>query len=255
MLELIVDDDLYDLETPANALSLLKCTDFQFCLVLCIMAFILSEAHVVSKYECRRCIRGSGQTNLNPRQSSGSPTWKSCMLPLGHPVPPVGTEVTIRLVLALITSRLDYCNSLLAGVPQSTLGVLQRVQNAAARLIFELGPHDHVTDTLFNFTGCRSTGEYNINWSCWWTELSLERVPSTCELSSNQLRHRIQGAACSEPKFIVPRLRTKFSERAFSFSGLVAWNSLPADIRCTTNRQTFKTLLKSHFFHQAFDIS
>ena len=34
-----------------------------------------------------------------------------------------------------------------------------------------------------------------------------------------------------------------------------AWNSLPADIRCTTNRQTFKTLLKSHFIRQAFDIS
>ena len=60
----------------------------------------------------------------------------------------VGTEVTIRLVLALITSRLDHCNSLLAGAPQSTLGVLHRVQNAAARLIFELGPRDHVTDSL-----------------------------------------------------------------------------------------------------------
>ena len=61
----------------------------------------------------------------------------------------------------------------------------------------------------------------------------------------------LRSAACSAPKFVVPRLRTKFNERAFSFSGPVAWNSLPADIRCTTNRQTFKTLLKSHFliFH------
>jgi len=30
---------------------------------------------------------------------------------------------------------------------------------------------------------------------------------------------------------------------------------LAADIRCTTNRQAFKTLLKFHFFRQAFDIS
>jgi len=33
-------------------------------------------------------------------------------------------------------------------MPQSTFGVLQRVQNAAARLIFKLGPCDHVTDSL-----------------------------------------------------------------------------------------------------------
>jgi len=43
-------------------------------------------------------------------------------------------EVTKRLVTALV---LDYCNAVLAGLPESTIRPLQRVQNAAARLITE----------------------------------------------------------------------------------------------------------------------
>jgi len=55
---------------------------------------------------------------------------------------PVGPEVTTQLVLALVTCRLDYCNSVLASLPQSTVEPLQRVQNAASRMIFNLGRHD-----------------------------------------------------------------------------------------------------------------
>jgi hypothetical protein len=55
-----------------------------------------------------------------------------------------GEDVTARLVQAFITSQLDYCNSLLAGLPRFSFDPLQRVQNAAARLIFQLGPQDHV---------------------------------------------------------------------------------------------------------------
>jgi len=60
----------------------------------------------------------------------------------------VGKDITIRLVLAVIMSRLDYCNLVLAGLSQSTLQPLQRVQNAAAQLICDVPYHKHITPHL-----------------------------------------------------------------------------------------------------------
>jgi len=48
----------------------------------------------------------------------------------------------------MIDSLYLYCNSVLAGLPTSTLKVLQKVQNAAVRLICQLRPRDHVGSSL-----------------------------------------------------------------------------------------------------------
>lgn len=55
---------------------------------------------------------------------------------------------TETLIHAFITSRLDYCNSLLYGTPQVQIDKLQRVQNAAARLIFKQPKFSHITPLL-----------------------------------------------------------------------------------------------------------
>jgi len=44
-------------------------------------------------------------------------------------------------------------------------------------------------------------------------------------------------------------------ERAFSYAGPAAWNSLPADIRDETDSAAFRKLLKTHYFNMAFKSS
>ena len=60
----------------------------------------------------------------------------------------LGPDVTSKLLRSLVFSRLDYCNTVLAGLPRSTIAQLQQVQNATARVVAHLGPRDHVNPTL-----------------------------------------------------------------------------------------------------------
>ena len=57
-------------------------------------------------------------------------------------------EFTKTLVRAFVTSHLDYCNSLLFGVPKYQTDRLQKVLNVAARLIFRIPKFDRTSSAL-----------------------------------------------------------------------------------------------------------
>ncbi len=53
-----------------------------------------------------------------------------------------------KLIHAFMTSRLDYCNTLLGGCSERLINKLQMVQNAAARVLTRTRKYDHISPVL-----------------------------------------------------------------------------------------------------------
>jgi len=71
-----------------------------------------------------------------------------CYLDLAPQRHSLSMDAAKTLASAFISSRLDYCNSLLAGATSGLLTKLQSVQNAAARFATMSRKFDHITPIL-----------------------------------------------------------------------------------------------------------
>jgi len=163
----------------------------------------------------------------------------------------LGRDVTHRLVCAFVLSRLDYCNALFAGLPVSTLAPLQRVQNAAARLVLGLKWSEHITPALKQLHWLPIKQRICYKLSTIVHKCLHQQAPDyLTELFTftADIQSRCSLRSASDGKLAVPRTRIQFGDRAFSVAGARQWNALPVELRNIDDFRLFKAKLKTHLF-------
>ena len=131
------------------------------------------------------------------------------------------------LANSLVSSKLDYCNSLYSGISQSNLNKLQRIQNSLARVITNTSKYQHITPTLkkLHWLPIKQRIDYKL---CLLTYKTLTNQQPTYLYNSLSFpSHSVSTRSSDSLVLSIPYVRSSLGKRTFSVIGPRLWNSLP----------------------------
>ena len=157
-------------------------------------------------------------------------------------------QSTKTLIHAFVSSHLDYCNALLFGLPKYQLDRLQKVQNAVARVTFQIAKFDHITPALIDLHWLPVTFRVQF-------KVLLLVYKSLHNQSPSYITDLLSMKPAAKSLLIVPKVNcSTLRDRAFAHAAPVLWNSLPLTIRTSCSLAIFKKQLKTFLFKKAFNL-
>ena len=165
-------------------------------------------------------------------------------------------QKTLEIVVhTFVTNKLDYCNSLLLGAPSAVLGRIQRIQNAAARLLTDTALHAHITPVL-----------RELHWLPVEKRVLYKVVLLVFKIINGAGPSYLLSVPTNRDASAVRTLRsnncnvlnvpfttsTIVFNRSFTYAAPRIWNTLPHEMRVLTDLDVFKKQLKTFLFNAYF---
>ncbi len=192
------------------------------------------------------------ELNMVPHINNSIRSCNANLRQIAHIRPFLTHDATATLVNSIVTSRLDYVNSLLFELPNHLINRLQLIQNNAARIIYRKRKYDHVTPLLksLHWLPIKYRIQYKINVITFKTLCGIAPV----YLSRLIIPYIPSRTLRSSSHCMLTECRThgKLGDRAFSVCAPKLWNNLPIALHSCESIINFKTSLKTHYFVLAF---
>ena len=159
-------------------------------------------------------------------------------------------SVAKTIATALVSSRRDYCNSLLRNIASRDIAKLQRVQNCLARVVTRYPRFSRSVPLLksLHWLPVRYRSIFKI---CTITYHALStKQPAYLHSMLTPARQPTQLRSSGSDLLSV--LRVKINAGTFSVAAPTLWNSLPDSVKSARNIASFCRNLKTYLFKIAY---
>ena len=155
-----------------------------------------------------------------------------------------------QLIHALVTSRFDYCNSLLYGLPKSKINIPQKMQNIAARIESRCPKFSHITAILHDLHWLPIKFRILFKILVFTYQVLDGTAPAyLCQLLETY--QETKSLRSSEQNLAMPKTRLRtYGDRSSMAAAPREWNNLLLELLLapTLDKRTLKSVLFKRYF-------